>query len=534
MKRGKLIFLLLALLIGVAAICELVNFETRYYSYEYVHNIYLIRNITRPAALFSEIGAIATLFINRKRMGEIKKAKEYFCSVFPKNPLGIFIHLVANFVISAVFINLVLDWTGYLASPNVTLAFFNPFLIFAMNWDQTVMYFRPALLIAASAPLVISWIALARNAVGLIFKPRVKRKKRRPFSTFKYVAALDGPTLKIKFYLISAICAVSSLVLALIFFWSLDYRNEEQVIVSFTAEILLLALWRHYDGVFGAYAKLTYYIKEMYVRGDEAELELNESRLINNSLERLNNIKRGFFESVDRRVKSERMKTELITNVSHDLKTPLTSIINYVDLLKREGISSNNAPDYLDILEQKSSRLKALIEDLFEASKLRSGNAELERSQINVVDLLKQAVGELRESFIERGIDLRISYPSEEIYLNLDGKKIWRAFENVLTNIIKYSKYGTRAYISVEKTTDKTANDKTVNDKVAITFRNISEYEIKFDPEELFERFKRADESRSEEGSGLGLSIAEGIIKLHGGEMDIVVDGDLFKVIIIF
>jgi signal transduction histidine kinase len=517
---GRVFFLAFAFLLGGALICEFINADTRH-MYEYTRNYQILRNLTRPLAFFCEFGALGILFATRKK-SYLKEAKEFFSDFFPKRFFGILIHFAANVVVSFILAYFLQDWLGYLRRGDITIRGFNPFSVFFMSWDGLVMYFRPAFLTFAAAAAVISWISMLRNFFAAFRRPR---KKRKGFSTFKYVGALEKPWVKVKFYITAAVfsfafAAIAGTFTALVG-GAFRYDEPELLVLLIALGVPLLIFWNHYYSVIGAYARLVYYINEIYEKGEGLE-NPDENPLAKTSLEKLYSLKNVFNESAVRSVKSERMKTELITNVSHDLKTPLTSIINYVDLLKREGLSSNNAPDYLDVLEQKSNRLKALIEDLFEASKLQSGNAELERSRVNVVDLLKQAVGELKEHFIERGIDLRISYPGEEIYLDLDGKKIWRAFENVLTNIIKYSKTGTRAYISVEKT-----------ERVAITFRNISEYEIKFDPEELFERFKRADESRSEDGSGLGLSIAEGVVKLHGGEMDIVVDGDLFKVIIV-
>ena len=236
----------------------------------------------------------------------------------------------------------------------------------------------------------------------------------------------------------------------------------------------------------------------------------------------INNIKEGLKKSVENEMKSENMKTELITNVSHDLKTPLTSIINYIDLLKREEIETENARDYINILDKKAQRLKVLIEDLFEASKAASGAMELNITKIDIGQLLKQSLGENDERFRERNLDIKLNLPDEKIFINADGKRLYRVFENLLSNIVKYSLSNTRVYIDMFKE----------NDEVTIIMKNISAYELSFDTNEITNRFKRGDSSRSTDGSGLGLAIAKSIIELHNGSFKVEADGDLFKSII--
>lgn len=236
----------------------------------------------------------------------------------------------------------------------------------------------------------------------------------------------------------------------------------------------------------------------------------------------INNIKEGLRKSVENEMKSENMKTELITNVSHDLKTPLTSIINYIDLLKRENIEPENARDYVSILDKKSQRLKVLIEDLFEASKAASGAMELNITRIDIGQLLKQALGENDERFKDSKLEVKLNVPDDKVFINGDGKRLYRVFENLLSNIVKYSLSNTRVYIDMFKE----------NDEVIIVMKNISAYELSFDTNEITNRFKRGDASRSTEGSGLGLAIAKSIVELHNGSFKIEADGDLFKSII--
>ena len=235
----------------------------------------------------------------------------------------------------------------------------------------------------------------------------------------------------------------------------------------------------------------------------------------------INNISQGLENSIEQRIKSERMKSELITNVSHDLKTPLTSIINYVELIKKEeNIQPEYLKDYLQVLDKKSKRLKILIEDLFEASKASTGNIELELVRLDLKQLLQQSIGELEDKLEEANLSLRVNLTEEDTYVLADGRRLYRVFENLLCNISKYSLKNTRVYIDVTKE----------DGKIITTMKNISSYELNFDPDEIMERFKRADESRNTEGSGLGLAIARDLVSLQGGKMSIEIDGDLFKV----
>lgn len=236
----------------------------------------------------------------------------------------------------------------------------------------------------------------------------------------------------------------------------------------------------------------------------------------------LNELQEGVRKSLMEQAKSERLKTELITNVSHDLRTPLTSIITYTDLLKNPDITEEERKHYIEVLEKKSARLKTLIEDLFEVSKMSSGNIELHRERIDLTQLLQQAIGEHKESFEKANLDLRVTLPEKSLYAFVDGQKWWRVIDNLIGNALKYSLEGTRVYVALKK----------VGSIAELSVKNISNYELGDNVEELTERFKRADESRHTEGSGLGLAIAQSIVDLHHGKMVINVDGDLFKVVV--
>lgn len=237
----------------------------------------------------------------------------------------------------------------------------------------------------------------------------------------------------------------------------------------------------------------------------------------------LNNIQKGFKAAVEEEVKSQRMKTELISNVSHDLKTPLTSIIAYVDLLKGEE-DEEKRKDYLDTLDKKSQRLKYLIEDLFEVSKATSGNVSLNIMNVDISYLMKQAIIELDDKISEAGLDVRLSMPEHKVILPLDSQRTYRVFENLIVNVVKYALPNSRVYVELQ---DRESD-------VEITIKNISAEEITFNVNEISDRFVRGDKSRNTEGSGLGLAIVKSFVELQGGRFNIEVDGDLFKSIINF
>lgn len=246
--------------------------------------------------------------------------------------------------------------------------------------------------------------------------------------------------------------------------------------------------------------------------------------IFNGLQEELKKVQTGFEAAVKEEVKSQRMKTELITNVSHDLKTPLTAIITYVDLLKKEDLSEEERRSYVQILEQKSARLKTLIEDLFEVSKATSGNIIIEAEALDLTALVKEVQVEMEDRIMQSNIEFRMSAPEEKVRVLLDGKKTCRIFENLVGNILKYGMPGSRAYITIER-------DESI---VRVTLKNVSAKELAFDTEEITERFVRGDASRTTEGSGLGLAIAKSFAEAQGGCLHIRVDGDLFKAIVEF
>lgn len=240
--------------------------------------------------------------------------------------------------------------------------------------------------------------------------------------------------------------------------------------------------------------------------------------------ENLNNIKLGIAQAVEDKMKSERFKTELITNVSHDIKTPLTSIINYVDLLGKEDLQNENAKEYIQIISKHSDRLKKLVVDLVDASKASSGVLQLDMQPLKIDVLLEQIAGEYIERLSVNNLELIMRKPEESIQIMADGQRIYRVFDNLMNNICKYALPNTRVYLLLERN----------NDTAIISFKNISATELDISANDLMERFVRGDKSRNTEGSGLGLSIAESLTTLQNGEFNIQLDGDLFKIVISF
>lgn len=251
--------------------------------------------------------------------------------------------------------------------------------------------------------------------------------------------------------------------------------------------------------------------------------------------ENLNQIRDGIQVAVDDRLKSEKMKTELITNVSHDIKTPLTSIINYVDLLSKEELNNSKADEYIEVLRRQSAKLKKLIQDLIDASKASTGNMPVELVKMDVRVLLEQIIGELEEKLRDKGMKIVSGYHTDNTMVMADGKHMWRVFDNLMVNILKYGQENTRVYIDVEDgdLTRESDGFTRVEPMIKISIKNISREELNITGEELMERFVRGDSSRNTDGSGLGLSIARSLMDIQGGKLQIIVDGDLFKVVLL-
>ena len=263
------------------------------------------------------------------------------------------------------------------------------------------------------------------------------------------------------------------------------------------------------------------------IRNGEVDFKLDTERLHGANREMadaVNNIGEGIRKAVRTSMKDEQMKTDLITNVSHDIKTPLTSIINYVDLLKRQHIEEEPAKSYIEVLESKAQRLKQLTDDLVEASKISSGNIVLNKEKLNLTELLNQSIGEFSEKLEEKKLELIFSESELTANVYADSRRMWRVMENLFHNICKYAMEGTRVYLDLD----------VQEGEIQVSLKNISRNRMNMKPDELTERFIRGDESRSAEGSGLGLSIAKSLVTLQGGEFTIYLDGDLFKVAMVF
>lgn len=283
--------------------------------------------------------------------------------------------------------------------------------------------------------------------------------------------------------------------------------------------VLFFLLRRIYDGMQEKYEILLKATGRM-AEGN-LDVEINEDLGVFEPLKgEITRIRNGFKKAVEEEVKSQSMKTELITNVSHDLKTPLTAIITYVNLLKKEGITEEERQNYISVLDQKSMRLKSLIEDLFEISKANSNNVTLHLMEVDIVSLMKQVKLELEDKISRSQIEFRFHIPEEKVVLVLDSEKTYRVFENLLVNIVKYAMPGTRAYVEI-------GDD---GEKVEVSMKNISAAEISLEGRDLTERFVRGDEARNTEGSGLGLAIARSFVELQKGTMEVGIEADLFKV----
>ena len=342
---------------------------------------------------------------------------------------------------------------------------------------------------------VFKWIGKLFKMLGYIFKrlPLVWRSALIIFAVAVYnliVALIYDPGYGIVLWLIEAVVLIPVAVLAVIALRKIQHGGREI-----------------------SRGNLDYQIDTMYMTGSLKEFS-----------EDLNSIGEGLSKAVDERMKSERFKTELITNVSHDIKTPLTSIINYVDLIKKEQPESENMRQYVDVLDRQSSRLKKLIEDLVEASKASTGNVSVNMEKCEVAVILAQMAGEYDEKLKKNELELVMNIPEAPCTILADGRHLWRVLDNLMNNICKYAQPQTRVYINLES----------AGDKVSIVFRNVSKYALNLTSEEFLERFTRGDSSRSTEGSGLGLSIANSLTEVQGGSMTLTVDGDLFKVTLTF
>ena len=393
--------------------------------------------------------------------------------------------------------------------------------IFLINVD--VAYLPFILFVTAVATLCMGWLLLL---LLLSFSVRVKLGKWWRHTLCYQLFRKIGQFARMSWENIGFLWKVILVMLVLAFFEGIG------VLMFFNSDIALL-LWLLEKLVL--YPLVLWYCVQLNqlkngtekIAGGEPGYQISTKRMtgiFKEQGEQINHISDGMTHAIEERMKSERFKTELITNVSHDIKTPLTSIINYVDLLEKEELHNETAQEYLEVLERQSSRLKKLIEDLIEASKASTGNLPVHLERLEAGIFMTQTVGEFEEKTKEAGLDLVIEKPETPVYIMADSRHFWRVIDNLMNNICKYAQSGTRVYINLEV---KEA-------QVSITFRNTSKYPLNISSDELMERFVRGDASRNTEGSGLGLSIANSLMDLMGGTFRLYVDGDLFKVVLGF
>ena len=286
-------------------------------------------------------------------------------------------------------------------------------------------------------------------------------------------------------------------------------------------------------------SKLHMGIEQMSTGGVDGKINTKGMMLpIKMEADSLNNISDGMKKAVESQMKSERMKTELITNVSHDIKTPVTAIISYVDLLKKEDLQNKTAAGYIDVLDRQSLRLKNLIYDLLDLSKSSTGNVEVNMEKLGIAVFIEQSLGEYISKFEKKNLMPIVNFRMDdevknELEINADGRHLSRVFDNIFQNINKYAMPDTRVYIDVELSEkEQDSEAQILSDKVLITVKNMSETPLNLSGDELMERFVRGDKSRNTEGSGLGLSIAQNLMQLQNGNLEVFVDGDLFKVVV--
>ena len=380
---------------------------------------------------------------------------------------------------------------------------------------------------------LVLYIALAATSTTII-----KRVKARVLLKYSII----GRIIKWSIRLVKKIfMKISDTFLTLKESWSLSKTVIIYMIIYLVMIVLMVLVFREFgillDVLITCYVfykiiertnslqKIEIHLQKMYEGIYSDKLESREfTKEFHKWITYINDISKGFEKAIEEGIKSERLKTELITNVSHDIKTPLTSIINYVDLLKKQDIKSEKAKEYIEVLENKSQRLKKLTEDLVEASKASSGNIKLDMQKIRLTELVKQSIGEFEDKFKEKQLKVVTNYPKQDIYIMADNRCLYRVIENLFSNVAKYALENSRVYIDIQK------EDK----NVIVTIKNISKDSLNISADELMQRFVRGDKSRTTEGSGLGLSISKSLTELQKGKFDLQIDGDLFKIRIEF
>lgn len=500
----------------VYAVPKTLEYQDNLYYNEINHKVMALGSASAP---FIMIGMIVTCLL--ALLIPFKYTKEVLgFNKFSKIPLEI------NFIIAAIIMALTFENASLIISPTLQGGLS----------EALKMTSLPNLDIVTNIINVLYWMIIYGFVfyeviyVKYIFNIGIKNYIRKNVLVYKFKEVIFAVLRKLVNY-IKGIDLNKSSDKVLLIILGINF-----VIVS-----ILCSVW--FFGIFGVviYSAVLFYFGRKYIdkwKKDYNKILEKTKEISNGNLDskddedcgffnpmrdELNNIQKGFKAAVEEEVKSQRMKTELISNVSHDLKTPLTSIIAYVDLLKGEE-DEEKRKAYLETLERKSQRLKHLIEDLFEVSKATTGNINLNIMDVDISYLMKQVVLELDDKINEAGLDMRLSLPEKKVILPLDGQRTYRVFENLIINVVKYALPNSRVYIDI----------KNERENVDVIIKNISADEITFNINEISDRFVRGDKSRNTEGSGLGLAIVKSFVELQGGKFHIEVDGDLFKAIISF
>ncbi|NKE04494.1 sensor histidine kinase [Mesobacillus selenatarsenatis] len=377
-------------------------------------------------------------------------------------------------------------------------------------------------LVAAASLLAFGWVQLRFLSEYRKDWPMLKEDLIDSLIVKSYYAILDAFIVKSIGFQLLVILGIA-FAMGMLFVGVLAAGGGDIIVIAFAIGVISLPIFLIIMRKAGYLNKVLKHTEELAAGNLGADIPVKGKSAIAKHAANINDLRNTVNVSHKEQAKSERLKTELITNVSHDLRTPLTSIITYTELLKTPDLAPEDRDSYLEILDRKSKRLKVLIDDLFEATKMASGNIELHKEKVDLNQLLQQALAEHNEALSQSTLQLRISQPEHPVYAFVDGQKLWRVFDNLIGNILKYALENTRIYVSVKEE----------QDRIVLTFKNITKYELGEDLNELFERFKRGDQSRHTEGSGLGLAIAKSIVDLHEGSLDIEVDGDLFKVTVV-
>jgi signal transduction histidine kinase len=390
-------------------------------------------------------------------------------------------------------------------------------LIIVINYIVWMLIFGICYLIVLSMRQVITLGPIRYYKEKILFVKLFRSLWRKTKSMFTSLSDIDltDPTNK-------AIIKILSVNFVILFLLCSIWFIGIAILIPYTI-ILFFLLRKYSNDIKKKYMILLQATNKMAEGNLEVDIDENLG-VFEPMKEELNKVQKGFRLAVEEEMKSQKMKTELITNVSHDLKTPLTAIITYVNLLKEENVTEEERRMYINTLDNKSQRLKRLIEDLFEISKASSNTVNLNLVEIDLVSLIKQVILELNDKLSESKVELRTNYPDEKIILRLDSEKTYRIFENLIVNIIKYAMPYSRAYIDIL----------TNSETVTITVKNTSAAELDFKADEISERFVRGDKARNTDGSGLGLAIVKSFAELQGGKFHIVLDGDLFKVLLEF